>query len=275
MPHRLGLSVAAAVALASMASAEVSRTIDETISLKVAGTLCIENYGGSIEVSTWDRPEVRVKATIVAQRGLDPEYARKTIERARIQIREKAHSVRVTSDFDDVPSTGWFGPSKKVPDIHYEITGPRDMHLRVEDYKSEIHVQDVAGSVTLESYKGEIELENVGEEVSIESYKGSASGRDVRGIRRLKTYKGEIEISDSSLFDNSDVDTYKGEITIRIPSDTAFDLDAKIGKRGAIHSDFPIKRRNGKKHIQKSYNGGGPRLDIETHKGRITIRHCR
>jgi hypothetical protein len=59
---------------------------------------------------------------------------------------------------------------------------------------------------------------------------------------RLETYKGVVH-ADLARFAESRFETYKGEIEIALPKAASFDLDADLGHRGNLDSDFPMAVR--------------------------------
>ena len=72
-------------------------------------------------------------------------------------------------------------------------------------------------------------------------------------------------------------ETYKGDVTLTFPAESAFELSADAGRRGEIVSDFegtgPIRssRRSGLRS-SATVNGGGPRVTLSTDKGKLSIR---
>ena len=90
---------------------------------------------------------------------------------------------------------------------------------------------------------------------------------------RLETYKGDVH-AEIARFDSSRFETYKGEIEIALPHDTAFELDADLGGHGDLSSDFPaaIRVSGDRERHRGSVNGGGPVLRLETYKGTFRIR---
>ena len=84
------------------------------------------------------------------------------------------------------------------------------------------------------------------------------------GIR----YEGDI-LSDG----NYSFKCHSGTVTLTIPADSAFDLDAKTFS-GSISSDFEITMRGriSKKRIQGSVNGGGAEVEIDTFSGSVRLK---
>ena len=283
-------------ALPARAQEEKTLTFNETLDRD--GRLVVDNYKGSITVTTWGRDEVAVDVRIVADRtdGL--------VESTDVKVRRSGRTLRFETDYDEdawerIRKRGlfdMFSDGYSQPLVHYEVRMPRAARLTIDDYKSEISVTGLQSDLTIDTYKGDIDVE----------------GLD--GSLRLDTYKGTGHIAFSRLDDDSAVDTYKGRVTLALPRDTGFDLDADLGRRGDLDSDFDLDRRyrddddddgddddddgywyddddddgdddddddywddddDGDNVYRGAVNGGGPRLHLESYKGRIALRRVR
>lgn len=237
---------------------EVHRTVD----LRPDGRVAIETYKGWIAVGVWDKPQVEISARIEPDESdNDRDQARK-VEETEVRIEGSGDAVRIESDYDHVRDHGlWgaFGVSHgTLPFVRYTIRMPRTARLRIKDYKSETHVSGLAGELDLTTYKGRVQV----------------SGLNAGA--RLETHKGDVRV-DFARFARSDFKTYKGEIEIGIPKQSGFDLDASVGRRGSLSSDFELASRSGRSEREEerrhgSVNGGGPVLSLETYKGSFRIR---
>jgi DUF4097 and DUF4098 domain-containing protein YvlB len=69
-----------------------------------------------------------------------------------------------------------------------------------------------------------------------------------------------------------DLDTGSGSITVRLPGDAAFALDAE-SRSGGITVDHPltVQGKISKRHIRGEVRGGGPLLRIDTGSGSIRV----
>ena len=278
--------------LAAMpARAQEERKLSFNENLDNDGRLVIDNYKGSITVTTWDRDEVAVDVRIVADEtdGL--------VEDTDILVHRSGRTLRFETDYDD---DAWerlrkrgllniFSDGFSQPLVHYEVRMPRSARLAIDDYKSEISVTGLQSDLVIDTYKGDIDVE------------------DLDGSLRLETYKGTGHVAFSRFTDDSSVDTYKGRVTLALPADTGFDLDTDLGRRADLDSDFDLNRRrrnddddddewydddddDGDDDDDDDYwddddddddryrgavNGGGPQLYLDSYKGRIALRRVR
>jgi hypothetical protein len=256
---------AAAFLLATCALSQDSREVTKSVSLTADGEVTIDTYKGSITVSTWDKPQVDIRARIEADDQFDSRYAEERVRDTEIQIDATDRRVRIKTDYDNLRKhdRGFFsffeGESGSLPLVHYTITMPRTASLRVKDYKSRSTISDVKADVDFTTYKGEAEIENLG------------------GALQLNTYKGEARVTFATLSGRNRCETYKGRITIAIPAKSGFDLDAEFGYRTDFSTDFEVEvRSRGRRHSNAEFrgpvNGGGATLVLRSSRGNVRLR---
>ncbi len=254
----LGLAAAAGAATADVK--EVHKTVD----LNPDGRVAIDTYKGWIEVATWDRREVEVSARIEPDDSDNDRDQAEKVKETEVRIEGSGSSVSIKSDYERVRWHGFwraFGiDGGTLPFVRYAIRMPRTARLTIKDYKSSMRIADLAADLNVNTYKGRVE----------------ASG--MNGAVRLKTYKGDVRV-DFARFARSDFKTYRGEIEIGIPRQSGFDLDASVGRRGSLSSDFELASRSASgrwdrepQHRRGAVNGGGALLSLETYKGSFRIR---
>jgi hypothetical protein len=238
------------------------REVNESLDLDRNGRVMIENHKGSIAVSTWSRSEVDIRAEI--EPGGDSRREREWVDETEIRIHGSGRSVRIKTDYRSFQNRSfWGGNGGSSPYVHYTIRIPDDAHLEIEDHKSQISLSGIGGELRLNTHKGRVEIE------------------DQIGPVNLETHKGEVRVDFSDFVDGSRFDTHKGDIEIFLPDDSQFDLDVDIGKKSNINSDFKIRRRNSRdrwrrddddQRFEVAVNGGGPRLQLSSHKGHFRLR---
>lgn len=264
------LLLAGSVFLAGQSVKEFS----DTLPLEPGETLSLKTYKGSIHLSSWESSQVEVLATIEAPEDVSFDYGQRIVEATRVEMRRTSSGVSIKSDYDDVPSdrSRWFGSSKTLPYVHYQIRLPRSLRLRLDDYKSDIEVYSLEGDLRIETYKGNLEARDLAGDLHLETYKGVARLSAVRGGLDVETYKGNIDIEVDSLDADSRFNTYKGDITLHLPESQPATIKADLGKRSGFRSGFDLDRRYRSKYsFDANLNGGGPRILVKTYKGDIRL----
>lgn len=258
-----------------------SKEFSKTVAFRAGDRLSIKTYKGSIHLSSWDQPEVSIYARIAPPEGESDEYAAAVVEATRVEVRRSGDTLRIRSDYDDVPTKKswgkWFGESKNLAYVHYDVKAPRTLNLRVDDYKSDIEIYGFSGDFDIETYKGALTASDLDGRFRLETYKGRAEVSAVRGAVDVETFKGEVSIQAVAIENDSKLQTYKGTIVLSMPGNQGLDLRADLGRRGSLHSDFEvaaesgIKKRRSSRRLESAVNEGGPRLEVSTNKGEIRL----
>lgn len=254
MPTRRSLALLLPLLLALPAAAATpEKRVSRTLPLAAGGTVSVDTYKGSIKVRTWEKAEVAVSAVVVADEPCDDDAEK--VEKTEVVVEGGRNGVTIRTDYDRLPDSGLFSwHCSSRPLVHYELSVPRSAGLRIDDYKSETDVRDLDGDIELETYKGSVDLAGV------------------TGRLELETYKGDVRV-ETALRKDVSVETYKGEVTLTVPKGAAFDLDARLGRKGHLDSDVALPRGSrDDDEVQAKVGGGGPLLRLKTYKGEFRIR---
>ena len=259
-PRKTAIPAALAILVAALAQGTDSKEIQQTIPLDRDGHLSIENYKGSITVTTWEKPEVRMGVRIDPDGvSSDPDEMEK-VALTEIRVSGSGRSVRIQSNYERLRHRhflGIFGLGEgPLPLVHYSIQMPATAHLEIKDYKSEIRISDLKADLKLNTYKGTVNVAHLD------------------GAAAVETYKGDVRLEFARFSRASRLETYKGEIDVRLPKDSQFDLDADTGRRGDIDSEFTLASRVGRSDSRRvaPINGGGPALRVTTYRGSLRLR---
>jgi hypothetical protein len=255
----------AALALIAAATAQASdvKEVHKTLALEKNGRVAVKTYKGSITVTTWDRPEVKIEARI--EPDGDDHHSREKVQWTEVRITGGGGSVEIRSDYDKVKDhESFFGffcnDSGSLPFVRYTIQMPATAFLDIHDYKSETRVSDLKADLRLHTYKGTARVANLD------------------GAARVETYKGDVRADFARFSRASRFETHKGEVEVRLPKDSRFDLDAEASRSGQVESDFEMAvrakygRRSRESRVSGAINGGGPELRLKTYKGTLRIR---
>ncbi len=257
---RAGLAVLA-LSAAVVGQASDTKEVHRTVSVDRNGRVSVNTFKGSVTVTTWDRPEVKVDARI--EPDGDDRWNRDKVQWTEVRISEGGSEVRIRSDYDEVKHhehsfLGLFNfENGSLPFVHYTIQMPATARLEIEDYKSEVKVSDLKADLKLHTYKGTARVGNLD------------------GAARVDTYKGDVRVEFVRFSRASRFHTYKGDIDVRLPKDSRFELAADTGRRGDIESDFALTthaRRWRSARATGAVNGGGEELRLTTYKGTLRVK---
>ncbi len=258
------------------------KEFSRTVPFDSGDTLNLKTYKGSIHLSVWDRSEVSIYAKITPPEGEDADYAARVVAATEVAVRRNAGAVSIESDYDKVPSrrgwaNGWFGDSKNLAFVHYDIKAPKNLKLNLDDYKSTIEIYGFTGRFDVETYKGELKASDLNGRFRLDTYKGHADLTGLAGSLDVETYKGEVSVQAVHIDGDSRLQTHKGSIALAIPANQGLEVDTDLGRKASFESDFPgvgeVERSSrSKDQRRRVINDGGPRLAVSTYKGDIRLR---
>src|SRR6476660_2872527 len=208
-----------------------TKEVHKTVAIDRDGRVLINTYKGSVAVTTWDRPEVRVDAVI--EPDGDCREDREKVQWTEVRVSGGGVFVDIKSDYDAVKhhERGFLGlfdiATGSLPFVRYTIQMPATARREIQDYKSGITVSDLKADLRLHTCKVTVHVKNLD------------------GAARVDTYKGDVQIAFARFSRASRVETHKGDIDVRLPKDSRFDLDADTGRRGDLDSDFTTTARAG------------------------------
>jgi putative adhesin len=235
----------------------------------------IEQTGNIIRVGHIDDPDLRKNVSISYEIAV-PEDT---------QLKSQTGSGNQTVEGIRGPArVGSGSGTLKVSDIGDE--------LRAETGSGELEIQSVRGNAFLKSGSGSIRAEDIGGSISAETGSGnlrlsqsapgpvkvntgsgSAQITHVRGSLRAETGSGGIS-AEGEPTGEWILHAGSGDLTVRIPSSSGFDLNARSGS-GQISTsgDHPVTIAGtvSRHELHGKVHGGGVRMDLETGSGNIRI----
>jgi DUF4097 and DUF4098 domain-containing protein YvlB len=109
-------------------------------------------------------------------------------------------------------------------------------------------VDTSGGGITIENVRGMV--------------KGNTSGGSIHAVL-LSPVPGDVSLSTSG-----------GGVTVKVPADAAFNLDAESSSGGGVHCDLPVMVQGKREHdeLKGTVNGGGPVLHLETSGGGVHVQ---
>lgn len=217
------------------AQGQASRTVEQTVSMRPGGTVVLNGYGGRIDVSPWDRPEVRVEARVE-----DEDDA--LVKRTQIQV-EGGGTGRVEISEEVEEENGGFlsslfgGDNEHPSAVYYTLRVPREANLELNTYSSDVRAQSLGGALSVNTYSGnaEVTFERLAGEVSFNSYSGNA--------------------------------------TMHLPRGAGFRLEANLGMGGNFEPGFAEGAFSaiGGSVYKGAVSGGGSRVSFNTFSGTLRL----
>jgi hypothetical protein len=167
-------------------------------------------------------------------------------------------------------------------------------NVRAKSVSGSVVLEGAANGATCDVVSGTIKVSNVTGDVSVKGVSGSIELTDIRGDVTANTTSGKIymknltdadrvkakilsgdmryegDIKESGVYE---FQSHSGDVTLIIPANAAFDLEAKTFS-GSIDSDFEItiSGKMSKRSIRGKVNGGGADIELQTFSGDVKLR---
>jgi len=277
-----GLVMAAVLTLA------VGAHTDTTLTVSSGTQLELENYAGSIEVSTWSRNAVRIEA----------EHGRRSVvevSRDESTLSVSVESSRGTPTSADFKLTVPTWMALKLSGVYCDIsvTGTRGTieaetvqgDVEVNGGEGHLSVQSVQGSVRVTGASGKIEASSVNEGVDLERVSGEVTAESVNGkveVRQARLSSLEAStVNGTLIYDGSfeksgryELSTHNGSVYVAIPANADLNVEATTYS-GSLSSTFPIEKDRESKSRTRRYSlhlgSGSAELTVETFQGTIVL----
>lgn len=234
--------LAAALALAlALPAAQAATPFDETRPLNADARVALDNLKGRIEVTTWERAEIR----IAGERGDGTEG---------LSIEGDASDLKVKIRYPE--SRGWFGGwGSEGDDSVLRVTVPAGVRLDVETVAATVDVRGVAGAaLAIDSVSGELQVDTGAAEVDINTVSGDLDVTARSGEVTLESVSGDVSL--------------RGELAGRVK------LEAVSG-RLRLESSRPVRQIeagvvSGDIELRTALQAGG-RIEAESLSGDLLV----
>lgn len=202
----------AAAVLASMA---VVQQVDTTFAVSPDGRLDLYNHQGTVNVTTWDRDEIRIRASWAE--GRRPVMIRKADSGVRVRVEPR---------------------NAGLPYVEFDITAPRRMSMAMQGVELAVRIDGVDGNVSLQSVEGQLDVNGGRGNVSLQAVEGPVTVRNASGKISVNAVDGMVTILDSR--GALRVESVDGDVMLQgIDSDDVGVnvVDGDVTYVGSIHDD--------------------------------------
>src|SRR5688572_1218856 len=199
----------------------------------------LKNISGTITVESWNRDEIKLTATLDSPK-------------ANLSPRQTSDSLIVDVMADN--------RGRDIGDVNFKLQVPVNSSVDLETMRGQISVSNIRGGLVSAhvTSEGDIELIGIG-------------ARTVYAQNNIGNifFDGEISRGGTYRFQSS-----KGEITIRIPADSAFNLEAAASNKRIALGQFwnnGIKSFGEGRKIVGDVGDGRSRMSVTNFQGSITF----
>ena len=150
---------------AGFAREDFKEELHQTYPLPADGRVSVGNVNGSVRLTVWDRPEVKLDAVKSARSERD-------LEKVRIEVESQADRLAVRTKYGE--SRSWWGwRSSGSGSVAYTLTVPRSARLEA--------ISNVNGSIEIDGVRGQVKASTVNGALRAVGLAGSAELSSVNG----------------------------------------------------------------------------------------------
>jgi hypothetical protein len=233
---------------AAFAHGEYKEEMHQTYPLAADGRLSLANVNGSVRLSVWDRPEVKLDAVKSARSTND-------LEKLKIEVESKADRLAVRTRHGEFK--GWRGWRRSSSgSVDYRLTVPRS--VRLED------ISNVNGLIEIEGARGQVRASTVN---------GALRALGLAGSAELSSVNGTVKVAFVSLAQVKSVSagTVNGAVELELPAGANADLSAST-VNGRISGDVSVKKNwPSRAEVKTRLGQGGPKINLSTVNGGVRI----
>lgn len=216
----------------------------QTYNLNSTGQVSLENINGSVQITGWDRNEVKVDAVKSAE-------SEDMLSRIKIGVTSSPDGIYIKTDFPH----DMFGHHGNWS-VNYTLMVPKRAALEKIDLVN-----------------GSIEIRNISGDVHASSVNGAVDARDLSGAVHLSAVNGPIQAAFSELSDPVSASSVNGPITIALPAGVHASVSAST-LNGSIDNNFGMRVTG---HLvghslEGSIGSGGAEISLKSVNGPIHIR---
>ena len=265
LPAVLTVSAAGCVDITA-GEARFIETVEKRFTVSGAPSIDVSTFDGSVDVGTWDRPEVLV---VIEKHALDKAAADRMI--VTTDQNGDVIKVKVQEERDHGLHVNFGSYNARIT-----VTVPAKAHVEALTGDGRVTVRNVEGDLRVRTGDGAIHLEQVNGSVDATSGDGSI---DIDGaVRGLSARSGDGRVRIHAATPPSadwNLVTGDGSVLLEVPEGFGAELDATTGDGRVEVRDVPFSGpsdRADRGTARGRLGSGGPNVSIRSGDGVITIR---
>lgn len=266
--------------------AQVSRE-ERRFVLSGVPALRLSTFDGSIEVQSWDQPDVLVT---IEKRG----HTKAAIDAIDVKASQEGSAIVVEVVRREDSAFRHLGlPGSASARLVVSVPRRSDVRARTGDGAirishvsgqldchtgdGSIRAEDLSGNLSLASGDGSIAIDGAEGRLAIETGDGSINVSGTLGAVRLHTGDGSIVYRaerGSAMAEDWEITTGDGTVSLALPPEFNAELDVHTGD-GAIRNELAVSPSSGNSErgtIRGTLGAGGRRLKVRTGDGSIRLR---
>lgn len=230
---------------------DITEKLEQTFPLNANGRVSLSNINGSIVVEAWDRNEVRLEATKIADSA-------ETMAMFDIKIDSTPERLTVETEYKRTNYNDKKTWTRSRSEVNYKLSIPRTAVLD--------EIETVNGSVIVSNF---VNL------TKVSAVNGTVTAKNLRGTTELSTVNGEVSCDFERVEPGSKISlsTVNGKVNLTLPSDVSATVKADT-LNGNITNDFGLPVRKGEyvgRDLYGRLGSGDVQIKLDSVNGQLFI----
>ena len=240
------LCITLIISLSFLYGKEYQEDFSHTFQVKKGASLKLKNGDGQVNISTWDKDEIKVDVFYHVNSKSSREDDDKVFD---VEFRESGDRIFVTGKERNKVHFGFF--SIQYIDYRYEISLPAYVNIDVDGDDGDVKIEDLEGNIQMRIDDGDVHLNNIANEFTeIKIKDGDVNINSLKGILYIRADDGNVTLAN--------IETKEGEVSTS---------DGRIRIRDG-KGDFFVDSDDGDISL---VNIAGEKLDVKTQDGDVDV----
>jgi len=211
----------------------VSEDLQRAFQTPAAPHVIVQTSNGNITATTSPGNQARITVTKYSS-GRDDVEAAKNLKIVEVTMDQEGDAIHVgIKRTDNAPWSNWGA------NVHLDV--PVGSQLTFRSSNGNLSSRQVGGKQSLRTSNGNITVTDGTGEVDMETKNGSITVTALNAAIRARTSNGRIVFDGTFAKGNHCLETRNGSISITLPPDATFHVDAST-RNGSVRSDFPLSK---------------------------------
>ncbi|GAB3986728.1 hypothetical protein GCM10028807_04760 [Spirosoma daeguense] len=222
---------------------EKKKTIIKLFDVDPSDQLVVDNQFGQVSVGLWDKPEIRIQITIVANSDSD-EKVQKFVDAVSIEEKRSGNQIMVRTNFSQSSISNWSmgkwknGGERNYVKINYEVMMPRQNALTVRNKFGNTNIPAFQAPLTVYSRYGNFKADDLtSRQNDIDVAYGKADIGNM-GQGKVDVKYGDLELSKANVLT---LTNKFGKMNIGDVGKLDADINYSGGKIGKLRESGKIK----------------------------------
>lgn len=177
---------------------------EKTESLARDGKVEIRNVSGDVEVTTWDRNEVKIDA-LKTSKASSMDKAKENASKVKIEVTRENSILKVETKYPK-PSIKNLSVS-----VYYKVTIPSQAAIKARSVSGDVTLEKIGGKAAADTKSGDVTVMGARSGANAETVSGDVKVVDVENGAYCKTASGNVEAK--NVTGNADLNCVSGDVT--------------------------------------------------------------